>query len=1054
MFLTDTSVKRPVLATVASLVLVVLGLASAGRLEVRQYPDVDPPVVSISTTYRGAPPEVVDADITKRIIDQLSGVEGIRLIDATSSEASSNIDVEFELSRDLDLAAADVRDRVARVRSQLPDGIDDPVVSKASADSQPIMWISLTSETWDRLQLTDYADRVLAENLAIVDGVASIRIGGERRQAVRIWLNPEEMAARAITVPDIVSRLRAENVEVPAGRLESKAREFSLRITSRLSTPEEFRDLVIRDDGGARVRLGDIARIELGAEEERNYFLVNGKAAVGLGIIRQSDANTVEVAENVKRELARLEPTFPEAVTLSMSFDSSLFIKASIREVVVSLTIAIGLVVAVILVFTGSVRASLLPIVSIPVALTATMTVLYALGFSINVLTLLAGVLAIGLLVDDAIVVLENIERRIRGGESPLEAAFKGSRQVGFAVIATTVVLVAVFVPIAFLTGRVGRLFTEFAITIAVSVAFSSFVALTLGPVICAKVLKAGKKKDGTGGKKRKGPVGRALAAVSALYARAVGWSIAARWVFPVVTAGVVAYAGWLLVRLPGEVAPTEDQGSFLIFIESPEGASIEYTASQVDRVLEEIRAYDPEEEIVNRTISIVPGFGGGGRSVSRGVVIARMPDWSERDVSQQQAVRDLFPRLAALPGAVVFPVNRPSLGVRSATQPVQVAVGGPDFESAQRWSQELFDAAKGDPAIMNLKSDYDPTQPRITVNVDRAKASNVGVDISDIGVALQTFFGGLEVTDYFDRGELYEVILRADAPDRSGPADFEKVYLRGSSGVGAGGGDGPGALVPLSNLITLEETGVVRELKRINRLPSVQLTASVAPDSSLGDALDMVQERAAAILPDRAQLNFLGPSLEYIESSATLYVTFGLALVLVYLVLAAQFESFADPVTILITVPLAAAGGLTAIWASGDSLNIYTQIGLVMMIGLTAKNGILMVEFANQLRREGKELREAAVEASVIRLRPILMTAISTILGAVPLVLASGAGAEGRRAIGWVVVGGMSFSALLTLFITPAVYVILGRLTDPAHSAEAKLAEAGVVTREGAVAG
>jgi multidrug efflux pump len=1030
MLLSDVAVRRPVFATVINLILIVLGGVAISRLQVRQYPDVDPPVVSIATNYRGASAAVIDAEVTKRIVDQLSGIEGIRTIESTSSDEASRIDVEFTLGRDLDLAAADVRDQISRARRDLPTDIDDPVVTKASSDASPIMWITLTSPTMSQLELTDLADRVLSEPLSIVSGVASIRIGGQRRYAIRIWLDREAMAARRVTVDDIAARLEAENAELPAGRIESIDREFSVRARSRLSTPEEFGALVIRDEGASRVRLGDVARVELAAENERSGFFLNGQQAVSIGIIRQSNSNTIAVADAVKAELDRLRPSLPSDIEMRIASDDSNFIRESIKEVVVSLLIAVGLVVLVILAFLGSLRATIIPSVAIPVSVVATGIVLLALGYTVNVLTLLAAVLAIGLVVDDAIVVLENIDRRIKEGEPPMVAAVRGAQEVGFAVIATTVVLVAVFVPISFLTGKVGRLFNEFGITLAASVVFSGLVALTLGPMLSSRLLRAHRG----GESKRQPSVIRGIMAgpraVVRASSRAYSWSIAHSlrlgWLGAVAVVVIGGLAYFIFQALPKELTPVEDQGRFVINVDAPEGATLEFTTAQVREVEAILRPYlEPNGPIATVLSVVSPGWGGAA-SVNSARVVVRPKAWHDRTISQQELVKELQPRLMAIPGARIIAVNPAGLGIRGNSQPIQYALGAPDFESAREWSQALVASLADNPAFVNLRAEFESTKPQIQVDIDRVRAFNLGLNVRQIGQALQGFLGGREVTEYYDRGELYQVILQANPADRSNPGDLSNIYVRSSSG----------ALIPLSTVVTLTESGVVRDLRRVNRSPSVLISGSVAPGSSLGEALDIMDRAVAETLPPEARVSYLGESLEFRESSGQLYVTFGLALLIVYLVLAAQFESFIHPITILVAVPLAVTGGLGALALAGLSLNIYSQIGLILLVGLMAKNGILVVEFANQLRERGLGIREAAQKAAEIRLRPILMTSISTVLGAVPLVIATGAGAEGRRAIGTVVVGGMIFSTVLTLFIVPALYTLLARLTPVRNAA------------------
>ena len=1041
MLLSTLSVKRPVFASVLSTVILVFGVISLLRLEVRQFPDVDAPVVSISTTYRGASAAVVDAEITKRLLDRLSGIEGIRSIESRSSDGNSRINIEFNLNRDLDLAAADVRDQVNRARDRLPIDVDEPVVSKASSDEAPMMWLSLTSDRLDNLELTDFASRRLEERLSLLDGVSRIRIGGERRYAIRIWLDPQAMAARAITVAEVAQRLEAENIELPSGRLESSLRELSVRSLTRLDSPEAFEELVIRRTPAGPIRLRDVAEVTLDAENDRTAFRVNGQTAVSLGIIRQSNANTMEVADAVRAEVELVRQTLPDGVTLRIASDDSIYIRQSIRGVLITMAIALGLVVLVILVFLRSFRATIVPALAIPVSVLGTVTMLYAAGFSINVLTLLAAVLAIGLVVDDSIVVLENIARRISEGEPRLAAAVRGANEVGFAVIATTVVLVAVFIPLAFLTGRVGRLFSEFGLTLAGAVVISSFTALTLGVMLSSQVLRGKRlaqlgQREKADAPRRKSRLARffsgLLPGAFNLYERLVDLAIRARWVSVAVAIALTGSAYYLFQALPRELTPTEDQGRFIIAVDAPEGASLDYTVRQTERIQAILDEHIGDDKPIDRVITIVAPGWGGANQVNTARIIVRLKDWSLRDISQQQLVAKIAPQLARIPGARIRAINPAGFNIRGGGEPISYAIGGPDFETARDWAEIVANTAAEDPLFDGIRMDFAQTQPQLAVRIDRERASDLGIDVRTIGQTLQTYLGGREVTEFFDRGELYQVILQARPPDRATPSDLTSIFVRAESG----------ALVPLDALVTLEESGTVRDLTRINRVPSVVLTGSPAQGVALGAALDRLDQIVRDELPPGASVNYTGESLEYREASTQLLITFGLALLLVYLALAAQFESVVHPFTILVSVPLAVTGGLATLLFLGESLNIYSQIGLILLIGLMAKNGILLVEFANQLRARGMGLHEAAREAARLRFRPIMMTAISTVLGAIPLVLATGAGAEGRRAIGLVIAGGMTFATLLTLFLIPALYALLGSLTAPSGATERRLRE------------
>lgn len=1039
------SVTRPVLSAVISLTLIVLGVAALLSTQVRQYPDVDPPVVSVTTFYRGAPAQVVDSEITKRILDELAGVEDIRYVDARSFDEQSQIDVEFDLDRDLDLASAEVRERISRVLDEFPEEVDDSIVRKASASSSPILWLSLTSDRLSALELSDFADRQLEERLSILPGVAQVRIGGERRYAIRVDLNAAKLASRGVTATDVATRLREENIEVASGRIEGPARELTVRARSRLPTPDEFERLILRYDPTGPVRLGDVATVYLGAEEYRNAFRRDGKEGVGLGIVRQNDANDIAVADAVLEELETIRETLPPGVELNVSSDDSQFIRASVREVVSALIQSIGLVMLVNLVFLKSLRLTLVPLATVPAAVIGAAVVLYAFGYSINVLTLLAAVLAIGLVVDDAVVVLENTQRRMTSyGEPPLLAAERGLGQVVLANVATTVVLVAVFVPMAFLTGRVGRLFGEFAVYLAGAQILSLLIGLTLCPMLASKLLRdPNEKRDDKPGRVRRGwqrstawagPITQRIRGagnringwagkVRDGYGRTVGGAIRFRWITLVVMLLISGVAYLLFNLLESELTPPEDQGRILVRLEGPEGSSVDYTAAQVRRVeavFEE--KYGGDDGPLQSILTIVPGFGGG-ESANTGVLIVRLKDFAERETGAIQIVDEIQPLLRQqIPGARAFAITPPGLGLRSLNQPVQFVVGGPDFDSAARWATTVLEAGQASGLFTDLRSNIDPVKPQYTLTFDRERIANLGVSVGEIGTALQAFLGGLEVTEFLDRGEVYEVVLQAPRADRQSPADLDNIYVR----------SGAGALVPVSNLLRVSEEGVPLELRRVDRQPSYVLEGGLAPGVALGEALERLEEIAREQLPPEARINYLGESLEFKDSGSELYVTFGLGLVLVYLALAAQFGSFVHPATILVTVPLAVTGALASLLVFGLTLNIYSQIGMILLVGLATKNGILLVDFANQYRNRGMSPADAARKSAETRLRPILMTSISAVLGALPLLIATGAGAEGRVAIGLVTAGGALFSTLLTLYAVPAVYVLLAGLTRP----------------------
>ncbi len=1016
MKLSELSIKRPVLAIVFSLVLILFGIFSFQSLSVREYPNIDAPNVSVSTTYVGASAEIIESQITQIIEDAIAGISGVKRINSTSREESSSINIEFDLSRDIESATNDVRARVSRIVGRLPVEADTPRISKTESDARPILWLSLSSDRMNPLELTDYAERNLVDPLSTVGGVARVRIGGERRYAMRIWIDTEAMAARNLTVQHLEGAIRAQNVQLPSGRIESVNREFNIRTKSNLTTPEEFRAIVLRNDSSGLVRLGDVAKVEIGAENERTSLRINGNDSVGLGIIRQSGSNVLEVADGVKAVVTRLQSILPDGVSLKLSYDQSIFISQSIKEVFIALGIAMALVVAVIFLFLRSIRATFIPAVAIPVSIIATLTILAALDYSVNVLTLLALVLAIGLVVDDAIVVLENIHRRIELGEPPLLAANRGAKQVAFAVIATTIVLIAVFLPISFLEGTTGRLFREFGVAVAAAVMFSSFVALSLTPMLCSKLLVE-QKKEGLFYKSTE----FLFEGLERFYRLGLRFAIKFPILIIALAGGVSFVAYGLYEALPKEFAPTEDRGYFFVPVKAEEGASFQYTERNV-RKIEEILNPLVEKGEAQSVFALVGSFSRPG-PVNSAFMFSRLVSWEERERSQQEIVSSIFPSLLAVPGVRAFAINPKSLGQRGFSAPVQVIVGGPSYVEIDEWIDRVIDRAAENPNLLNLTKDYSEKQPQIRVSIDRDRASVLGVTIDNVGRTLETLMGSRVVSRFEQGGKQYDVILRAQAQDRTTQDDLNKVFVQSNT---------TGKFIPLSNFVSLSETAGASELKRTDRLRAIRLEASLGDGYTLNEAVNYLEQLVLEEAGDEARISFGGLSRTFKESNQAMLFTFVTALLVVFLALAAQFESFIHPVIIMTSVPLAITGALGAMLYFGISLNVYSQIGVIMLIGLTAKNAILIVEFANQLREEGLGLKEAVVEASVIRLRPILMTTISTALGAVPLAMATGAGAESREAIGIVVMGGVIFSTVLSLGVVPVFYLLLARFSKP----------------------
>jgi multidrug efflux pump len=1009
MQLPELCIRRPVFATVMSLMIVLIGVISFQRLTVREYPKIDTPVVSVRTVYKGASPQVMESQITQPLEDSISGIEGVRSVKSVSREEVSQITVEFVLERNVDAASNDVRDRVARARALLPAAADESVVSKIEADAQAIIWMRLSSDRHDALELSDYADRYVADRMKTLPGVASVIIGGERRYAMRLWIDRDRLAAYGLTPADVENGLRRQNVEIPSGRIESSQREFTVLTEADLRTPAQFDDMILTEARGYPVRLRDVGQARLGALDERSVLRVNGNPAVGLGIVKQSTANTLSVAEAAKAEMKRLQATLPEGMSLQVAFDSSVFIERSIEGVYHTMIEAVLLVMLVIFVFLRSLRATLIPFVTIPVALVGAFFFLFVMGFSVNVLTLLGLVLAIGLVVDDAIVVLENCHRHLEMGKDPRQASMDGSREIAFAVVAMSVTLAAVFAPLGFMTGNTGRLFTEFALTVAAAVAVSGLVALTLTPMMCSRILQEHESHG-----RLYQAMERFFTGMNAAYRRSLGVVLKAWWVVVLVFALVVASATLLYRSLKSELSPLEDRGFFLSLIVAPEGASMDYTDGYM-RQLEGMFAKVPE--IKSYFTVVAPGLERP-NPVNFGIAFSQLAPWEERTRSTQQITAELGPKMFAMPGVLAFPVNPPSLGQSFRNPPLQFVVEANSYEALERMTDALLAKARQSKAIANADTDLRLNKPQLSVDIDRAKAASMGIDVETIGRTLETLLGGRQVTRFKKEGKQYDVIVQLEAKDRETPADLSSIFVRARDG----------RLVQLSNLVKVRETVGPKELNHFNRLRAAILSANVAPGYTLGEALDFMEGAAKEVLDASARTELDGPSREFRESGAALLFTFLLALAFLYLVLAAQFESFVSPLVIMLTVPLAMTGALGALKLSGGTLNVYSQIGLVMLIGLITKHGILIVEFANQLRSKGLDAAEAVIEAATLRLRPILMTTGAMVLGALPLALAKGAGAEARQPIGWVIVGGLALGTVFTLFVIPTAYMLLTR--------------------------
>lgn len=1028
MILSDISIKRPVFSTVLSLLLIIFGLLAFQRLPLREYPDINPPVVSIQTQYYGASSQVIETKITQVIEDIVSGIDGIDTISSTSEDEFSTITITFTIDRDIDAAASDVRDRVSRVINELPDEAEPPVIAKADSNTDVIMWLSLRSEMYDDLWLTDFANRYLIDHFSTIDGVAQVRLGG-RLYAMRVWLDPIAMAARGVTVADVENALRTENIEIPAGRIESSTREFPVRIERQYFDEQDFDQLIVlKDSEGRFVRLSDIAEIRIGPDTERFSLKINGQRTMGLGISKQSKANSLAVARAVKKKRLELMDQIPYGVEFEIPYDASIFIEASINEVYNTLFITIALVILVIYLFLGNLRATFIPAITIPISLISGFIVLYYLGYSINLLTLLGFVLAIGLVVDDAIVVLENIYRRIEMGEQPLVAAYLGARQVSFAVIATTVVVIAVFLPVSFIEGDVGRLFIEFAFAIMGALCFSTFVALTLCPMLCSQILSKTKHSPNSFFAKFQ----NWITALEGPYRRSLVYVLNKRYLVYGLTFATAILALGLFSFLPKEFQPDEDRGAVFTIMIAPEGASFDYTASYVER-MEDILMPLYESGEADKILTIMPQNFNSSGSVNSALGIVLLDRWENRDRASPWIVRSLYGPFSQLPGVLAFPILPKGLGQRGFGKPIEFVIGGSQYEDIAEWRDRIVSKLRESPDFINVDWDYKETKVQMVVEVDANRAAALGVSNVDIGRSLEAFLGSRRVTTYLDRGEEHDVILQAKHPLRATPSDIESIYVRSVIS---------GELIPLANVVTIHEKASSSQLNRYNRLRSITITSNLSPSLSQGEAIEYLEKISKELLPNEARIDFKGDAREFKKTGSKLLQAFIVSLVIVYLALAAQFESFLHPIVIMMTVPLAVTGALIGLFYFGGSLNIYSQIAVIMLIGLASKNGILVVEFINQLRDEGTSFYESIIEACIIRLRPILMTGFSTAMGALPLILAFGAGAESRQTIGVVIFFGVFISTLLTLYVVPVFYHLICKNTGSPEAIAKELEE------------
>jgi len=1010
MQLAEVSIRRPVLAVVMSLLILLIGAVSFDRLPVREYPKIDEPTVTVTVRYPGASAEVIESQVTKPLEDSIAGIDAVDVITSISRAEQSQITVKFRLEKDADTAAAEVRDRTSRVRNRLPQSMDEPVIAKVEADAFPVIWMAFSSDTMNPLQINDLVNRIVKPRLQTITGVADVRIFGERKYAMRVWLDPQRLAAYRLTPADVEDAIRRSNLELPAGRIESSLREFTVTSQTDLSRPAQFADIVIKTVNGFPVKIRDVARVQEGAADERSAVRLNGQPAISAGVIRQATANPLDLSKGVREMLPSLQADLPPGITVTIANDNSVFIDRSIKSVFKTIVEAVILVALVIFVFLRTVRASIIPIITIPVSLIGTFALMALAGFTINTLTLLALVLAIGLVVDDAIVVLENIYRHIEEGMDPFSAAIKGAREIGFAVVAMTMTLAAVFAPLAFTPGRTGKLFTEFALALAGAVIVSGFVALTLSPMMSAKLLRHNPHPgwfDRT--------MDRALIRLSDGYASLLGWVLRkARWLVLMVMVGSAVAIGMIYPTMKQELAPLEDRGVLLATVTAPDGATLEYT-DRYARVLERMGEGYPEFDRIFASM--------GNPTVAQASVIYRAVDWEARQKTTLEIARELTPRFGGLPGVMAFPITPPSLGQGFRERPVNFVIQTSDsYQNLNAVTRQMLDEIAKNPGILSPDVDLRLNKPELRVEVDRVKSAELGVNVDAVARAIETMLGGRVVTRYKKDAEQYDVIVQTQASGRNTPDDIENIHVRGRND----------AMIPLSAVVKTRESVSPRELNHFGQRRSVSITANLAPDYSLGEALEFLETTAAKVLKPGYTTELNGTSREFRKSQGALVIVFVLALFFIFLVLAAQFESFIDPLVIMLSVPLSMIGALLALKFTGGSLNVYSQIGLITLVGLITKHGILIVEFTNQLRERGMAMTEALIKASSQRLRPILMTTGAMVLGAVPLALAEGAGAESRMQIGWVIVGGMSLGTLLTIFVVPTMYSLLARQAVP----------------------
>ena len=1012
MSLSSLSIRRPVLAIVMSIAIVVLGILGYTYLGVREYPSVDPPIITVSTTYTGANADVIESQITEPLEESINGIAGIRSLTSVSRDGRSTITVEFDIDVDLETAANDVRDKVSRAVSNLPPDVENPIVSKADADASPIVFLNIQSDTRNLLQLTELANNVFKERFQTIPGVSAVDIWGEKKYSMRLWMDPAKLAAYHLTPLDVKNAVNRENVELPSGIIEGNKTELSIRTIGRLHDTGEFNDLIIKEENGNIVRLKDVGYATLGAENERTILKRDGTPMVGVVLIAQPGANNIAIANEFYKRLDQIKKDLPSDVRTGIGFDVTEYIRDSITEVEQTIFVAFGLVVLIIFLFLRDWRTTIIPVIAIPISLIGAFFIMYAANFSINVLTLLGIVLAIGIVVDDAIVVLENIYTKIEAGQPPDEAARRGSAEIFFAIISTTIALASVFLPIIFLQGLTGRLFREFGIVIAGSVIISAFVALTLTPMLSSKILKRREKHNWFYNKTE--PI---FVRINTAYRNSLEAFLSRRWTAFLIMGASLGLIYLFFRLIPAELAPLEDRSGLRLFATAPEGASFEYMDHFMDKLIQTLKDSIPEKDAIISVTS--PGFGASS-SVNSGFafVILTKPDQRER--SQQQIANDITPVISKMTEARTFVTQQQSIGQRRGGLPVEYVIQAPNFEKLREYLPKFMDAAQKDPTFTIVDANLKFNKPEIKLVIDRQRARNLGVSTIDIAQTIQSAFSGQRFGYFIKDGKQYQVIGQLLRDKRNAPIDLKSLYVKNSKGD----------LIQLDNVVQLTEQSAPPQLYRFNRYVSATVSAGLAPGKTIDDGIKAMDRIASNVLDETFSTALSGASKDYAESSSSLLFAFILAIGFIYLVLAAQFESFRDPFIILFTVPLAIFGALISLWYFNQTLNIFSEIGIIMLIGIVTKNGILIVEFANQRKAAGLSKLEAIKDAAAARLRPILMTSLSTVLGILPIALALGAGSESRVSMGIAVIGGLIFSTFLTLLIVPAVYSYLSRST------------------------